>query len=273
MLTVKEKIGSYTVKGGFENEHDIVVKFNNWQSDLEAQEWLVILGYDFKIISSLNAVQIPSFIKKEKALELGVTEDKITETKKFKKADVQVQIKIQIDEVFYIENLSLKKANRKAAYNQIDKRKVDTYQDIWGFNNEISNILKLFTGEITPAEKWLNAISDKRRVNFKEMPEQDASLVIKFFSDNKYKIINDIIQGRGALKADWLLVTCKEEDSTLSWALKNAVEVCNYYSMGEVKISPKGSLTIGKITMQRKGGTPDPTSLQFKFNPLELFKV
>jgi len=25
--------------------------------------------------------------------------------------------------------------------------------------------------------------------------------------------------------------------------------------------------------MQRKGGTPDPTSLQFKLNPLEIFEI
>ncbi len=33
----------------------------------------------------------------------------------------------------------------------------------------------------------------------------------------------------------------------------------------------KGSLYIGKITMQRKGGTPDPESLQFKISPNSLF--
>ncbi len=26
------------------------------------------------------------------------------------------------------------------------------------------------------------------------------------------------------------------------------------------------------MTVQRKGGTPDPTSLQFKLNPLDLFE-
>ncbi len=36
-----------------------------------------------------------------------------------------------------------------------------------------------------------------------------------------------------------------------------------------VKMIPRGSLKIGRVTMQRKGGTPDPTSLQFKINPLE----
>jgi len=54
--------------------------------------------------------------------------------------------------------------------------------------------------------------------------------------------------------------------------LKNINEVINYYS-GEIKISPRGSINIGKILVQRKGGTPDPTSLQFKINPAELFDI
>jgi R.HinP1I restriction endonuclease len=49
--------------------------------------------------------------------------------------------------------------------------------------------------------------------------------------------------------------------------------VIDTFSKGQVRLSPRGSLKIGKITIQRKGGTPDPTSLQFKINPLELFKV
>jgi len=36
---------------------------------------------------------------------------------------------------------------------------------------------------------------------------------------------------------------------------------------------PRESIHIGKITLQRKGGTPDPTSLQFKINPLGLFDL
>lgn len=55
------------------------------------------------------------------------------------------------------------------------------------------------------------------------------------------------------------------------WILKYINNTCNFFSQGDVKISPRGSLRIGRITMQRKGGTPDPTSLQFKINPLELF--
>ncbi|MCD4745427.1 MAG: hypothetical protein K8R58_03925 [Bacteroidales bacterium] len=47
----------------------------------------------------------------------------------------------------------------------------------------------------------------------------------------------------------------------------------NFYGSGDVVISPRGSLHIGKITAQRKGGTPDPTKLQFKFKPCELFHL
>jgi hypothetical protein len=47
----------------------------------------------------------------------------------------------------------------------------------------------------------------------------------------------------------------------------------NFFGQGSVMLSPRGSLYIGRITMQRKGGTPDPTKLQFKINPCELFRI
>lgn len=60
------------------------------------------------------------------------------------------------------------------------------------------------------------------------------------------------------------------EDKTTTWMLKDINIVLNYYGSSEVCISPKGSLYIGKITMQRKSGNPDPTELQFKIKPCEL---
>ncbi len=50
--------------------------------------------------------------------------------------------------------------------------------------------------------------------------------------------------------------------------------VINYYGNGKVIITPKGSVKIGKITMQRKGGDSGRETakmLQFKINPAELF--
>lgn len=116
-MTKAQQLGSMTAKGGFLNEADICNKFQNYHDDSEAQIWLNIMGYTYKKINSLTAIQIPVRINKTKALTFGIDDDK------------------------------------------------------------------------------------------------------------------------------------------------------------DVILSPRGSLKIGRITMQRKGGTPDPTSLQFKMNPLELFNA
>ncbi len=130
MLFNKQLIGSYTAKGGFENELDVCVKLLNYKSDLEAQQWLYYMGYDYTKIQSLRAIQIPPTLSKKRAAELGITNDKFDETKRFKKADIQLRVEILLDNVLMTENLSLKKANKSSGFNQIDKRPVSTYQDI-----------------------------------------------------------------------------------------------------------------------------------------------
>ena len=44
----------------------------------------------------------------------------------------------------------------------------------------------------------------------------------------------------------------------------------NHFGSGDVIISKRGNLHIEKITMQRKGGSPAPTKLQFKIHPCRL---
>ena len=38
--------GSQIAKGGFENEQCVADKFNNWQNDADAQQWLRIMMYN-----------------------------------------------------------------------------------------------------------------------------------------------------------------------------------------------------------------------------------
>lgn len=48
----------------------------------------------------------------------------------------------------------------------------------------------------------------------------------------------------------------------------------NIFGQGDVRITNQGSLKIGKIGMQRKGGDAGRDTskmLQFKINPVELF--
>lgn len=272
-MNKKQIKGSETAKGGFENEDDILLKFNNYKSDIEAQKWLEIIGYDYKKIKSLKVIAIPPRISKAKAIEFGATPEKVDDTIKFKKADIQIQLDITVDGVLYRENLSLKKANKGANFNQIDKRPVGTYQFMWGFDNNIATTLRKFTGEIIPNKTEQKGLRDKRRWYLDELNEKDVAAVLRFFEENKVQVFNDILKGRGVLAVEWFLVTRKDtKTGDIDWILKDINYVTNFFSKGKIEVSNRGGLIIGKITAQRKGGTPDPKSLQFKINPLNLFE-
>jgi len=253
------EFGSRTAKGGFANEKAICKKFNNWKYDEDAKLWLKIMGYDQDKIDYVEAIQIPTRIKKADIGKFGFSEEEYEELMHFKKTDVQVQIRliIQVNNALKVENLSLKKANSDADYNQVDKRWVDSYKEMWHFDDEIALVLKLFTGEIPPSSHRemlkvsVSQLRDKRRVFLTELKDDIVEKIISFFTRNKILVVSDILKGRGGFAADWMLVTRynKKNDTTT------------------------GSLYIGRITMQRKGGTPDPTKLQFKIKPCELFKL
>ena len=274
----KTELGSKTAKGGFANEKAICKKFNAWRKDIEAQEWLKIMGYDIKKLNSVKAIQVPTRIKKSDLSKFEVDEEEYEQFIRFKKADAQIRIIITIGNILKIENLSLKKANSDADYNQVDKRLVDAYQEMWGFDDNIACWLKLFTGENNPKSfiKLTGKIKlrDKRRLFLDEMPEDIRNKILDFFKENKIIVVSDILKGRGGLSANWMLVTRynKDEDTT-TWTLKDINSAMNFFGRGDVKISPRGSLYMGKITMQRKGGAPDPTKLQFKIKPCQLFEI
>lgn len=268
-MNAREIIGSYTARGGFENENNIVIKFNNYRNDVEAQQWLAIMGYDFARVEKLTAVQIPPRINIRTALSLGVTEENLEESNTFKKADIQIKLEIIIENVYYIENLSIKKANTSAGFNQVDKRPVDRYKSFWNIPDSICMSLKYYTGELLP---YKQNTRDARRMFLDEMDESAVQELFSFFDNNRVIIFNDVLRGRGGLSADWFLVT-ETNGESYRWILKDINSACNFYSQGPILMTRNGNLKIGKMTMQRKGGTPDPTSLQFKINPLELFNV
>ena len=274
----KTELGSKTAKGGFANEKAICEKFNSWRNDIEAQEWLKIMGYDIKKLNSVKAIQVPTRIKKSNLSMFEIKEEEYGQFVRFKKADAQIRIIIKIGNILKIENLSLKKANSNADYNQIDKRTVENYQEMWKFNNEIAFWLKLFTGELDPKiysrKTCIKRYRDERRLFLNEMPEIIQKKIISFFNRNRIMIISDIIKGRGGLSADWILVTrFNTKNKTTTWTLRDINVAMNFFGSDEICVSPKGSLHIGKVTMQRKGGTPDPTKLQFKMKPCQLFEI
>ncbi len=273
------KLGSDTAKGGFLNEKEIVEIFNNWESDDRALSWLNVMGYNKSDIISVEAIHVPTRIKKSEVLKYNLTEGEFDTHIRYKKADAQIRLSIKLVNILKIENISIKKANSDSDYNQIDKRPVDTYQMMWGFDDELAKWLKLFTGKSKPSENTelidKNALSEPdKRIYITEMPKLIQNKIISFFQDNRILIVSDLIKGRGGLSADWLLVTKQDRLKNLTtWCLVDINIAMNYYGNGEVKISPRGSLSIGRITMQRKGGTPDPESLQFKISPCSIFEI
>jgi hypothetical protein len=127
---------------------------------------------------------------------------------------------------------------------------------------DIINILKRFAGELPPTTATPR---DNRRMFIDELSLIEQTKLFDWLGQNRTMIVSDVLRGRGEFAAEWVIV-----NENAHWILKNINEVINHYD-GDIIISPKGSIKIGSILIQRKGGTPDPTSLQFKINPAELF--
>lgn len=243
------EIGSQTAKGGFQNEDAVAKKFNDWKKDKDAQKWLEIMGYNLKEIEKVIAVKVHGY-----------------------KTDVQIQITIYFKKAISAENLSIKLVSNPQGFNQIDKRWVDKYAEMWKIPKDIIETLKNFTGETVPKNK--KGLRDARRMFFDEMEEKKQRDLINFFKDNKILVVSDILKGRGKLSAGWMLVALKKPKGERAWVLKSINEALNTFGNGGVFITDKGSLKIGKITMQRKGGDAGRETskmLQFKINPVELF--
>ena len=190
----KEQLkGSQTAKNGFLNEDDIVSKFNNWIFDEDAQKWLLIMEYDFSKIEYVKAVKLSGF-----------------------KTDVQVQIIIKLKKAIDVQNLQVKLVSNPKGFNQIDKRWVDKYVEMWNIPADISTILKRYTGEIKP-----NVLTpkDKRRMFANEFTEKEQSDILLWLNNNQSLIVSDILKGRGQFAAEWILVAQKTKlDSR--WILK-----------------------------------------------------
>lgn len=238
--------GSKIARDGFKNEKDVVRKFNNWETDEDAQEWLKIMGYDLDEIEYVVAKILHGY-----------------------KTDVQAQITIKLKKLIDAQNIQVKLVSNPKGFNQIDKRWVDQYVEMWDIPNDVADLLKYFTGEYEP---YKENVKDERRMFLNELSEEEQSKILNFFENNKTLVLCDILKGRGQFAAEWMLVIQKVGD--VRWVLKPINFVLNHYGEGNVSITPRGSLKIGRVTVQRKGGDggrKTANMLQFKVNPAELF--
>lgn len=262
----KQELGSYIAKSGFRNEHNISEKFNNYLYDEDAKKWLIYMNYDLNNIKKIISYHIPVNFKNLKYL---ISDDNFNNIN-YKKADIQVQIYLNNNKL-EIENISLKKSQKSSDFNQIDKRKVSKYKKMWSFSDEIEKTLSLFTGEFIPSNYGFN--SNFKRLIPIQFTKSEREELLNFLNKNKRKILIDILSGRGIFSAKYMIIT-EEDENIKKYFILNIFNVINFLEKYNFEISKKSTINLanGLIQFQRKGGTPDPTSLQFKFKPLKLLK-
>jgi hypothetical protein len=179
--------------------------------------------------------------------------------------------KVKLKNLTDIQNLQVKLVSNPKGFNQIDKRWLKSYRELWEIPDNIYELLAYFTGELSPK---IENTRDDRRMFADEFSKEEQESLLNFFKDNKTLIVNDILKGRGRLSAEWMLVILKlKETDTIQWALEPINKVLNHFGNGEIFITPRGSFKIGNITIQRKGGDngrETANMLQFKINPAEL---
>lgn len=254
--------GSQTAKGGFQNEDEIRDKFNNWKTDEDARAWLLAMKFS-----------------------LGEITDCAASKPHGEKADVEVRVKTKSRE--QIEGVSIKLVSNPNGFNQIDKRWLAMYAKKWNMPTDVHEALKLFVGETPPVK----GSRDDERMFLNELDKKTQQAVIDFFTQHRERIVSDLFRGDGDHAAGWMMVTLKEggrlresetpEKSSTGlerpgWILHSTADVIRFYGQGEIRITSAGSLRIGRITMQRKGGDNGRESakmLQFKINPAELFEL
>jgi hypothetical protein len=249
MNTKKQIKGSQTAKAGFKNETDVIETFNAWQTDLIAQAWLQKMNYDLDNIEFVYAEKIKGSFK----------------------ADIQVRVTIKLKSLLDVQNVQVKLVSNKKGFNQIDKRWVHNYVELWDIPSEVETILKHYTGELPP--QYTN-VKDSRRMFIDEFTEKEQEVLWHFFNTHKVLILSDILKGRGTFAAEWMLVVRKT--SSQEWVLEPINKVLDFYAQGDIQFTEKGNIKIGRVTCQRKGGDGGRKTaqmLQFKIDPTALFTL
>ena len=143
------------------------------------------------------------------------------------KADIQVQIRIviKLKTLIESENIQVKLVSNGKGYNQIDKKRVKDYIEMQQMPEEISSILKRFSGE----EKRLGSDPrDSRRMFLNEFSLDEQAKIVHFFEENKTLVLSDILKGNRPYSAEWSL------------AIRNLSVECT--SMLQFKLDPTALL-------------------------------
>ncbi len=222
--------GSKTAKNGFRNERIVAEMLQSGSSD--AKEMLSFMG-----ISGSVTAEVVHGEKSDIVVKNG------------SQANVGVQVK---------------KVSNPKGFNQIDKRWVDKYAEMWSIPAQVVQTLKLFTGEVKT--------EGKKRLTLKEVTDIQRESLVRWFDIFFRDVVRTLIAGNGENPPKFYAVT-DHNNKTHLFDIKDVIAF--YTGDRKVEVTNRGSLRIGRIKMQRKGGDngrPTANMLQFKLDPMEIVR-
>lgn len=262
----KEEIGSRTAKTGFKNEDVILSFFNSWKINKISQDFLKFIcnneNLSYKRIKGITAERIGG---------------------KGEKSDITVEIRT--DTTTNIVGISLKKQEEKG-YNHLGRREPNVYAEKFKFSETARIALYKYCGiaGYSPIELFEEGkISQKKYETYKDTPfkgkthregrgrfffyelsREEQTALLYEFKDKQEMILTYVLKGEGSLQADYLIITKHTVEDKYIFHIETIEETIKR-AKGEVLASKRGTVHLGKITAQRKGGTGGAWQLQFKW--------
>lgn len=169
-------------------------------------------------------------------------------------------------------NISLKKY--KANFNQIERRSVSSFGELYNAPKDVIRLLDLFVGNIDPINYNGKKTKSNKRMFLNEFSIGDQNKIIYFFQRIIRSLIKNLLVGFDKKNKPSILALSTSETNFSACRLMTMDEAINkLIGDGKASITPRGSLKIGNITLQRKGGDNGAESandLQWKFKPKDL---
>lgn len=250
--------GSETAKKGFRMEKYIAEVLNYWKTNKLGSALLENMKIDLRVIESVKAARdLPRTAKPDLSVKVFLKNGKVI--KHF---------------------ISVKEAKKAFSFNHLYKAWVNSFSIEYGLPDQLRKVLKLYVGEISkngvplPDGHISGTEAKKRRLYLSNIADSEA--LVKFFQTNKKKIVRNLLLGYGDFEADYLLVVLEDETrSERLYVLVTDEQAVEFYGEGEVGLTSRGNLKIGRITLQRKGGNAGLSTanmLQFKISPASLLE-
>lgn len=136
-----------------------------------------------------------------------------------------------------------------SGFNQIDKRWVYKYIQMWNIPDDVSEVLKRFTGELPPNIK---NPKDLRRMFLDEFSKFEQELLLGFIEQNRILIVSDILKGRGEFSADWMLVIVRKGERIEKWALEEIGIVMNFLVAEKLKLLQEEVSSLAGLPFKEK---------------------